>query len=75
MGNTVGGFDARMSDEAANLQVQLVTEIITPRVPIVWVVITHSLHLWQQSARGVKQTILRTIILLLSNALFDILPA
>ena len=41
MGHTVEGLDDRMSDEAANLQVQLSTAIITLRVPITWIVITH----------------------------------
>jgi hypothetical protein len=54
MGNTVGGFDARMSDEAANLQVQLATEIITLCVPIVGVVITHYRYWRSSSASGVK---------------------
>jgi hypothetical protein len=41
MGNTVGGFDERMYDVAASLQVQLSTEIIIDRVLNIWGVITH----------------------------------
>ncbi|NJR32722.1 MAG: hypothetical protein HC778_07795 [Chamaesiphon sp. CSU_1_12] len=41
MGSTVGGFDERMNEGAASLQVQLFTEIIIDRVLNIWGVITH----------------------------------